>query len=322
VRSHIEISQGLPEAAKAGIAGQIARQVSAAFPGAAAEMLETVAAGVSAELETLLTLPLIEQLSQGMEEGAQKIVRRIGPLTADQAHGFGAALERAFHKGWGRHFSYKAKLMRRILNAAARRMPASIGEQIALPVPDMHNIYIPTAAQKKYLAAQLRARLEAALVAQSAGPKKSLSAVFNCVASPFTAWRLRRAGARAGGFILAGAVMQLNREHATGDSLSRRLSGGEQQRLGFARILLHKPEIVLLDEVTASLDPAAGSRLYSEIVAKLPDALIISVAHNMHVRAFHTLHARVEDKGLVIEKVLPEKTAKPGPAAPGPAQGA
>jgi putative ATP-binding cassette transporter len=65
------------------------------------------------------------------------------------------------------------------------------------------------------------------------------------------------------------------------------LSGGEQQRLSFARLLLHKPDIVVMDESTSALDTKSQNRLLTRLSQLLPDMAMISVGHRAELEEFH-----------------------------------
>jgi vitamin B12/bleomycin/antimicrobial peptide transport system ATP-binding/permease protein len=67
----------------------------------------------------------------------------------------------------------------------------------------------------------------------------------------------------------------------------QRLSGGEQQRLGFARVLLARPEIVFLDEATSALDEAAEAALYRLLREAEWRPTIVSVGHHGTLKRFH-----------------------------------
>jgi putative ATP-binding cassette transporter len=68
---------------------------------------------------------------------------------------------------------------------------------------------------------------------------------------------------------------------------NRMLSGGEQQRLAIARVLLYVPDYLLLDEATAALDEAAEATLYRLLQERLPAATIVSIGHRSTLGAFH-----------------------------------
>jgi vitamin B12/bleomycin/antimicrobial peptide transport system ATP-binding/permease protein len=65
------------------------------------------------------------------------------------------------------------------------------------------------------------------------------------------------------------------------------LSGGEKQRLGFVRILLHGPDIIVLDEATAALDPASQDKLL-QMLCDLERTTVLSAGHAPELEAFHS----------------------------------
>ncbi|KAG0462904.1 hypothetical protein HPP92_021380 [Vanilla planifolia] len=94
------------------------------------------------------------------------------------------------------------------------------------------------------------------------------------------------------------------------------LSLGEQQRLAFARLLLSKPKLVLLDESTSALDETNEARLYHEIEAA--GITYISIGHRSTLFKYHNtlLHISKFDivnnrqnwqlKPITQEAILPD----------------
>jgi putative ATP-binding cassette transporter len=66
------------------------------------------------------------------------------------------------------------------------------------------------------------------------------------------------------------------------------LSGGEKQRLAFARIFLHRPDIIVLDEATSALDPRSQDRLMALLSKELEKSTVVSVGHRPELEAFHS----------------------------------
>jgi len=68
-----------------------------------------------------------------------------------------------------------------------------------------------------------------------------------------------------------------------------KLSGGEQQRLALARVLLKKPQWVFADEATSALDAPTEEILYKRLKAVVESAkgAIVSIAHRPSVGGFH-----------------------------------
>ena len=78
---------------------------------------------------------------------------------------------------------------------------------------------------------------------------------------------------------------------------SRILSLGEQQRLAFARLLLHKPKVAFLDEASASLDEGMEYAMYRLVREELPNTTIISVGHRSTLVPLHQQQLELHTDG-------------------------
>jgi putative ATP-binding cassette transporter len=72
------------------------------------------------------------------------------------------------------------------------------------------------------------------------------------------------------------------------------LSGGEKQRLAFARLFLHRPDIIVLDEATSALDDRSQDKLMELLNEELKDATVVSVAHRAELEEFHSRKITLE----------------------------
>ena len=68
------------------------------------------------------------------------------------------------------------------------------------------------------------------------------------------------------------------------------LSGGEQQRLAFARALLNRPDWLFLDEATASLPEEDQAALYRLLRERLPSTTLVSIGHREGLARYHQKH--------------------------------
>ena len=95
------------------------------------------------------------------------------------------------------------------------------------------------------------------------------------------------------------------------------LSGGEQQRLAFARLFLHKPDIVVMDEATSALDTESQAVLMQKLAEQLPRSAIISVGHRAELEEFHERKLNLVRKEGGAQLTQSEITAPPVNVATG-----
>jgi len=83
------------------------------------------------------------------------------------------------------------------------------------------------------------------------------------------------------------------------------LSGGEQQRIAFARALLHEPDWLFMDEATSAVDEDMERRLYALLRDRLKTTTMVSVGHRPGLAAFHRRRLTIERDPAGYGRLVP-----------------
>ncbi len=88
------------------------------------------------------------------------------------------------------------------------------------------------------------------------------------------------------------------------------LSGGEQQRVGIARALAHRPALIIADEPTGNLDPTLAGEVM-QLFVKLADngTTVLVASHDLHLIQRSKKRVLVLDKGALIDDFRPQAGA-------------
>jgi polar amino acid transport system ATP-binding protein len=86
------------------------------------------------------------------------------------------------------------------------------------------------------------------------------------------------------------------------------LSGGQQQRVAIARALALKPELLLLDEITAALDPELVNEVLDTVRTLASEGItMLLVSHEMSFVREVSTRVVMMDKGQIVEIGTPDK---------------
>ena len=147
------------------------------------------------------------------------------------------------------------------------------------------------------------ARQKVGMVFQSYELFAHMSVIDNILLGPLKVQKRSRAEAEAQADKLLERVGLLDRKNA----YPRELSGGQKQRIAIVRALCLNPEVILLDEITAALDPEMVREVLEVVLELAREGMsMLIVTHEMAFARKVADRIVFMDKGAIIEENIPE----------------
>jgi polar amino acid transport system ATP-binding protein len=157
---------------------------------------------------------------------------------------------------------------------------------------------------KEYIDAIRRVRLKVGMVFQHFNLFPHMTVLDNIIEAPVRVLGIDKYTATQNGLTL---LKRINLEKKI-QSYPDELSGGEQQRVAIVRALAMKPETMLFDEPTSSLDPEMVGEVLSVIKDLVNDGMTTIIAtHEMDFAREVSDKVVVFDRGDIIEIDTPEQ---------------
>ncbi len=146
-------------------------------------------------------------------------------------------------------------------------------------------------------------RDKTAIVFQQYNLFQNMDVLRNVTIAPIIIRKRPRREVEEDAMALLARVGLADKHHAYPDQLS----GGQQQRVAIARALALKPEILLLDEVTAALDPELVTEVLETIRGLAGNGItMLLVSHEMSFVREVSTRVMMMDRGQVVETATPD----------------
>lgn len=149
-----------------------------------------------------------------------------------------------------------------------------------------------------------KARQKVGMVFQSYELFAHMNVIDNILLGPMKAQGRSREEAEAQADKLLARVGLLDRKTA----FPRELSGGQKQRIAIVRALCMNPEVILLDEITAALDPEMVREVLDVVLELAKEGMsMLIVTHEMAFAAKVADRIIFMDQGQIVEESTPDR---------------